>query len=125
MNPVRCGIILNTENHQACVTFYGETLGLPYALDITPDDPEITCFDLGGAYLMVETGGCRHNGTKPVDRCPTKFRFNVGNLDAAVATLRERGVDMEVLHHPWGTTAEFCDPDGNRCALRSEHGFGT
>lgn len=22
--------------------------------------------------------------------------------------------------NPWGRTAEFCDPDGNRCALRED-----
>jgi lactoylglutathione lyase len=125
MNTDRCGIILNTQNYEACVAFYGETLGLPQAPDITPDDPEITCFDLGGAYLMIETGGCAQSGTKPIEHCPTKFRFNVEDVESTATSLRESGVDVEVLHYSWGTIAEFCDPDGNRCALRSVRGFGS
>jgi len=84
----------------------------------------LTCFDLGGAYLMVETGGISSTETKSIDRCPTKLRFNVADVEGTAETLRRNGVAIEVRHHEWGTTAEFADPDGNRCALRSDDGFG-
>jgi lactoylglutathione lyase len=35
-----------------------------------------------------------------------------------------RDAVASVRHHGWGITAEFADPDGNRCALRSDQGFG-
>ena len=38
--------------------------------------------------------------------------------------LKDSGVDVTVAVHTWGTTAEFTDPDGNVCALRSDDGFG-
>lgn len=74
---------------------------------------------------MIETGGCAQSGTKPIEHCPTKFRFNVEDVESTATSLRERGVDVEVLHYSWGTIAEFCDPDGNRCALRWVRGFGS
>jgi len=124
MDISRHGIILNTENFEACVAFYRDVIGLRVAHEIDPPDPDITCFDLGGAYLMVETGGRADAGTKPVSTCPTKFRFNVADVEAAAAGLKARGVAVEIKVYDWGTTAEFADPDGNRCALRSDEGFG-
>ena len=123
MDFSKYGIILNTEKYKECVRFYGEVLDLPVLFEVEQTGQELTCFDLGGAYLMVETGGQAHAGVKPIDRCPTKFRFNVADVEAASAELRRKGVPIEVRHHDWGTTAEFADPDGNRCALRSDEGF--
>ena len=124
MNFSKAGIILNTENYRDCVRFYGDTLGLELLFEIDRPSERLTCFDLGGAYLMVETGGQSHPEVKPVDRCPTKFRFNVADVEAVAADLRSKGISIDVHHHDWGTTAEFSDPDGNRCALRSDDGFG-
>jgi len=120
----KTGLILNTENYLACVRFYGEILGLTQIFAIDRPDEQLTCFELGGAYLMVETGGTAHPGAKPSALCPTKFRFNVANVRTAAEELVAKGVDVIVRHYQWGETAEFADPDGNRCALRSEEGFG-
>ena len=124
MDVSKAGVILNTEKYEDCVSFYGEVLGLPLLYEIDRPGEQLTCFDLGGAYLMVETGGQAHAGVKPIDSCPTKFRFNVADVEAVSAALRRKGVNIEVRKHDWGTTAEFADPDGNRCALRSDEGFG-
>ena len=120
----KTGIVLNTENYPECVAFYGEVLGLDLLFEIDRPGERLTCFDLGGAYLMVETGGRSHPGSKPVEQCPTKFRFNVPDVDAVSEDLRSKGVEIDVHSYEWGTTAEFADPDGNRCALRSDEGFG-
>lgn len=120
----KTGIILYTEKYQDCVRFYGEVLELTLLFEIDRPGERLTCFDLGGSYLMIETGGQSHPGVKPIDKCPTKFRFNVADVDAVSADLRSKGVSIEVSHYEWGTTAEFADPDGNRCALRSDEGFG-
>ena len=124
MDVSKAGIILNTEKYEACVRFYGEILELPLLYEIDRPGEQLTCFDLGGVYLMVETGGQSHPNVKAIDRCPTKFRFNVADVEAVSADLRGKGVKIDVLVHEWGTTAEFADPDGNRCALRSDEGFG-
>ena len=123
MDFSNAGIILNTEKYKECVRFYGEILELTLLFEIDRPDEQLSCFDLGGAYLMVETGGQSHPNVKPIDRCPTKFRFNVADVEAVSAELCSKGVRIEVRHHDWGTTAEFADPDGNRCALRSDVGF--
>ena len=124
MHFSKSGIILNTEKYRECVNFYGGVLGLKTLYEIDRPGEQLVCFDLGGAYLMVETGGRSHAGVKPIDSCPTKFRFNVADVEAVAADLQSKGIAIEVRRYDWGTTAEFCDPDGNRCALRSDEGFG-
>ena len=84
-------------------------------------DSTLTCFDLGDVYLMVEPG-LPDTGTATYS--PAKLRFNVEDVEGSAARLREKDVDIVVQRHSWGITAEFTDPDGNRCALRSEQGFG-
>ena len=73
---------------------------------------------------MVETGGIANDGVKKIKNCPVKFRFNVPDIEAACETLRSRGIEAAIVEHSWGTTAEFSDPDGNPCALRSDLDFG-
>ncbi|MEM7061449.1 MAG: VOC family protein [Pseudomonadota bacterium] len=124
MNFTKAGIILNTENYEDCVHFYGGTLGLPLLHQIDRPGEKLTTYALGETYLMIETEGTSCTGTKPVDICPAKFRFNVPDVEATSDALRRKGVDIEVNHYSWGVTAEFSDPDGNRCALRSDEGFG-
>ncbi|WP_281966804.1 VOC family protein [Roseovarius nanhaiticus] len=124
MNFSRVGIILNTKKYEECLNFYKFVLGLPVEGQFGDGDDQITIFSLEGCYLMVEHGGTSHPGSKPRDICPTKFRFNVPDIDVACDELRAKGVEVNVLKHEWGTTAEFADPDGNRCALRSAQDFG-
>ena len=124
MNFTRAGIILFTENYEDCVTFYGKTLDLEVLHEIDRPGERLTTFSLGDTYLMVETGGIASRTAKSVEASPIKFRFNVPDVMAACDLLRGRGVDVDVAQHSWGTTAEFTDPDGNLCALRSDEGFG-
>lgn len=121
----KAGIILNTQNYNECTVFYGEVLGLKTLYKIDKTNEQLTCFELGDLYLMVETGGKSSVGVKPIDVCPTKFRFNVKDVETSAAELKNKGISIEVQNHDWGTTAEFSDPDGNRCALRSETDFGS
>lgn len=124
MNYSKAGIILNTQKYRECTNFYKNMLGLKILHEIDRPGEQLTCFELGNCYLMVETGGNSYPGVKPIEQCPTKFRFNVSNIDAACKDLKNKGVNLEVHRHEWGMTAEFADPDGNRCALRSDRGFG-
>lgn len=124
MKLAKAGIILNTQKYRQCVDFYGNILGLKVLFEIDRQNEQLTTFALGDLYLMVEPDGHSHAGTKPIGKCPTKLRFNVTDVQNECDTLRAKGIHVEIAHHAWGTTAEFCDPDGNRCALRSTVGFG-
>ncbi len=120
----KAGIILFTRSYQDCVAFYREVLGLPLMFQFDRADSTLTCFGLGGAYLMVEPGGPPISESDRGGESPVKLRFNVENVEISAMELRTKGVEITLRHHGWGTTAEFADPDGNRCALRSDQGFG-
>jgi len=124
MNCTKAGIILYTDKYQDCVAFYRDALQLPLMFQFDRPGETLTCFDLGGAYLMVEVGGPPSRDIKTMDHSPIKFRFNVPEVEAVAKQLRDRGVKIALHRHDWGDTAEFTDPDGNRCALRSDRGFG-
>ena len=124
MKFTKAGIILNTQKYQECVDFYGTILGLDIMFKIDRPKEKITTFALGEVYLMIEPGSHAQAEKKSVAICPTKFRFNVNDVLSECRALRRKGVQVEVIDHSWGTTAEFSDPDGNRCALRSQRDFG-
>ena len=124
MKFTKSGIILFTENYEQCVEFYGSVLELDLLHRIDREGERLTTFSLGDCYLMVETGGAACASAKNVTQNPTKLRFNVPEVAETARVLRGKGVDVSVATHSWGTTAEFTDPDGNLCALRSDEGFG-
>ena len=89
--------------------FYQETL------ELTPASSA-----MGGAWVEYELGqttigvGC-HPDWKP-SRDGTTVAFEMDDIDAAIAKLKERGVtfEMEKIETPVCFMAMFRDPDGNR-----------
>ena len=89
--------------------FYQETLELK---------PATTA--MGGAWVEYELGattigvGC-HPDWKP-SRDGATVAFEVDDIDATIAKLKERGVtfDMEKIETPVCFMAQFRDPDGNK-----------
>jgi len=124
MDYTRSGVILSTHHYKACVAFYRDVLGLPLLFSLDEPGSTLTCFDLGGAYLMVEPGGPKAQSKKSLAQNPTKLRFNVADVEAAAVELNAKGVAVTRYDYDWGSTAEFVDPDGNACALRDEASFG-
>ncbi len=122
MDVTKYGLILNVENYAECVAFYRDVLGLTMVFSEAEEGFAMTCFAFGSGYLMVENGGLAAAPAKSIAQSPVKLRFNVEDVEAAAVALRTHGVALEIETHDWGTTAEFHDPDGNRCALRSEDG---
>ena len=117
------GIILFTENYEECVEFYGSELELETLHKINRPGERLTIFLLGDTYLMVESGGVSSVSAKTIEQNPTKLRFNVSDVLETSGLLKGKGIDVHVFEHTWGVTAEFTDPDGNLCALRSDRGF--
>ena len=89
--------------------FYQETLELTPTR--TQMDGAWVEYDLGPTTIGV---GC-HPAWKP-SRDGTTVAFEVGDIDAAIAKLKERGVafDMEKSETPVCWMAQFRDPDGNK-----------
>ena len=123
MNLTRSGIILFTEQYEACVDFYRRILELPDLFSLDDEHSKLTCLNLGGNYLMIETGGAAFPGGRPIEQSPVKLRFNVSDIEAAASVLEARGVRVTIRRETWGTVGDFVDPDGNRCSLRDEGSF--
>ena len=98
------------------VSFYRDTLGLPF-LFAAP--PQMTFFQCGDVRLLV--------GVMPRGQTAQRgsaIYFQVPDIHAVFKTLTERGVSFEGEPHIVYTTpesdlwlAEFKDPDGNQLAL--------
>src|SRR5215211_2917635 len=92
--------------------FYQETLELKPTS--TQMDGAWVEYDLGLTTIGV---GC-HPAWKP-SRDGTTVAFEVGDIDAAIANLKQRGVtfDMEKTETPVCWMAQFRDPDGNKLVV--------
>ena len=124
MRYTRNGFVLPVADYAACVAFYRDVLDLPVLFAHDRADSVLTGFDLAGAYLLVEPDGIAKTPETFPDDAQVRLRFNVADLDAAIAELRDKGVAVERLDHSWGSVGLFRDPDGNLCQLRGEAGFG-
>lgn len=122
-NVARYGIILNVENYPECVAFYRDLFGLPVLFDKNEDAFQLTCFEYGSGYLMVEQGGKAKDGMKSAAESSFKLRFNVDDLESALAEIRAWGIDASIMENAWGRTINISDPDGNRVGVRDEAGF--
>lgn len=120
----RTGLILHVERYAACVDFYRDRVGLPVELEKNEPGQILVLLTFGTAYLMIEPGGAALDAAKNSRENPVTIRFNVADVDAAAAGLRQRGVDVTVSHFEWGVIGDFHDPDGNRCQLREAASFG-
>lgn len=125
MNILRTGVILNTDNYDACVSFYEKVFDFEVIYREKNDTFQLTCFEFGDSYLMIETGGHANPAGKSVSENPAKLRVNVADIQEALATLRSHGIDSEIKHNTWGLTIDIHDPDGNRIGIRDEPTFLT
>lgn len=89
--------------------FYEETLELKPGF--SPENMPWVEFEVGA--LTIGVG--QHPNWQP-SRDGTTIAFEVDDIDAAIAKLKERGVkfDMEKTETPVCFMAQFRDPDGNK-----------
>ncbi|MDF1839216.1 MAG: VOC family protein [Planctomycetota bacterium] len=111
----RTGFILYVPQYEACVNFYSRVLKLP-TLFTTGD---LTCFELGDSYLMVEPGGPERRDAEH----PTCLRLNVPDVKGQADRLQAQGVPVDYQEHDWGTVAKFEDPAGNLIAFKDDLRF--
>jgi lactoylglutathione lyase len=123
MNLARTGVIINTENYAECVSFYRDLFGLRVLFEERYGEFRLTCFEFGGAYLMVEKDGYARPGGKSIRENSAKLRFNVADIEAALKTITHFGIETEITRHEWGSTIDIFDPDGNRVGIRDEATF--
>ncbi len=115
----RTGIILYTIEYQKCVEFYEKTIGLTKMFGTE----NLTCFEFGNSYLMVELDD-EYDGTQnDSERIKTCLRMNIPNVKKLVDKLTEKNVGVDYQEHSWGTVAKFYDPDGNLCAFKDSEKF--
>jgi predicted enzyme related to lactoylglutathione lyase len=104
-------------DHARARKFYEETLELK---------PGQTAME--GAWVEYEIGattigvGC-HPDWKP-SRDGTTIAFEVDDIDATIAKLKERGVtfEMEKMETPVCWMAQIRDPDGNKLVVHKRKG---
>lgn len=119
MDFKRTGIILYTIEYKKCVDFYENILELNKMFETE----NLTCFDFGNSYLMVEFDD-EYNGTQTEpERIKTCLRMNVSNVKILADKLIEKNIEVDYQEHTWGTIAKFFDPDGNLCAFKDNETF--
>ena len=122
-NIARYGLILNTERFDRCVAFYRDLFGLRQLFEKDEDGFRLVCLEYGDGYLMIEPGGKAKDSTKSLEEGSVKLRFNVENLEDALADIRAWGIQAAITENAWGRTINMNDPDGNRVGVRDEAGF--
>ena len=115
----RTGIILYTLKYDECVAFYREVLDLA----ILFNTPELTCFQFGESYLMVEVDDTYDGQKEDFVRRRTCLRINVENVKFWVDRLDNLGIENRYHEHSWGTITKFEDPDGNLIAFKDSTTF--
>ncbi|TVZ09965.1 lactoylglutathione lyase [Cellulophaga sp. RHA_52] len=119
MDFKRTGIILYTIEYKKCVAFYENILELNKMFETE----NLTCFEFGNSYLMVELDD-EYNGTQTEsERIKTCLRMNVSNVKILANKLIEKNIEVDYQEHTWGTIAKFFDPDGNLCAFKDNETF--
>ncbi len=102
--------------------FYTNVLGLEPGVDnATPDGPRfLTVAVKDQDFQLVLWPGTPGKAEPALGRNTASYTIETKDCRKAYETLKARGVNFEtdVLENPWGYTALFQDPDGNRLQIR-------
>ena len=95
--------------------FYEGTLGLKYETGFERDGMGFAEYEVGGGYFSILNGV---PNWKPSDHGPA-ISFEVEDFDAAIADLREKGVQfaMDPFPTPVCHMALILDPDSNQIII--------
>ncbi len=115
----RTGIILYTIEYEKCVRFYEKIIGLNKLFK----EKNLTCFEFGNSYLMVELDDEYDGNQNEPERIKICLRMNIQNVKRLADKLIENDVEVDYQEHSWGTVAKFYDPDGNLCSFKDSEKF--
>jgi len=114
MNIHEAGIIIFMENYKEALDFYKTKLGMP----VREQKVDLTIFDFGRSYLMIEDNGVSSATEKTRAQNPTVLRMDVSDFDVTIAEIRDRGVEVVIRTFSWGTIGVVIDPEGNRIEIK-------
>lgn len=105
-------IALFTDDAKAHIAFYRLLLGS----EPVAEWPGGAIFSAGDAKILVHDRAPGVEGGPPNE---DHFAVQMDDLDAACATLRDRGIALlvEPREYPWGRSAYLRDPDGRLVEL--------
>ncbi|MBC8374887.1 MAG: VOC family protein [FCB group bacterium] len=115
----RTGFILYVQKYQECIRFYRDTINLEILFDTT----DLTCFEFGGSYLMLERGDQSPPDEQNQQNNATILRMNVPDVKKMADNLVQKGIKVKYAEYAWGTVANFKDPDGNACEYKDDEKF--
>src|SRR5947208_546692 len=102
--------------------FYTNVVGLEKRVENpTPDGPRFLTVGVeGDAFQLVLWPGTHGQAEPVMGRPPASITIETDDCRKTVEELKSRGVEFvsDVLEFPWGSVAQFQDPDGNRLQIR-------
>jgi lactoylglutathione lyase len=119
MKITRTGFILYVQKYSECISFYRNIINL----EILFETADLTCFEFGGSYLMVERGDQNPPQEHKQQNNTTILRMNVPDVKKMADDLIQQGIQVEYQEYAWGTIVIFVDPDGNLCEYKDDKKF--
>jgi predicted enzyme related to lactoylglutathione lyase len=102
--------------------FYTNMLGLEKRVENpTPDGPRFLTVGVEGDDFQLVLWPGTAGQAEPVNgRPPASVTIETDDIGRTVEELKARGVEFisGVIEFPWGSVAQFVDPDGNRLQVR-------
>jgi predicted enzyme related to lactoylglutathione lyase len=102
--------------------FYTNVLGFEKRVENpTPDGPRfITVGVDGDDFMLVLWPGTPGEAQPAMGRPPASITIETDDIRKTYEEYVSRGVEFvsDVLDFPWGSVAQFKDPDGNRLQIR-------
>ncbi len=113
--------VLVTDQDRA-LDFYTNVLGLEKRVENpTPDGPRfLTVGAKDDDFMLVLWPGTPGQAQPAMGFPPPSVTIETDDIRQTFAELQSRGVEFasDVLEFPWGSVAQFHDPDGNRLQIR-------
>jgi predicted enzyme related to lactoylglutathione lyase len=102
--------------------FYTNVLGLEHRVENpTPDGPRFLTVGVeGDEFQLVLWPGTPGQAVPAMGRPPASITIETDDIRETFEELSSKGVKFvsDVLEFPWGSVAQFEDPDGNRLQIR-------
>jgi predicted enzyme related to lactoylglutathione lyase len=113
--------VLVSDQDQA-LDYYTNVLGMEKRFENPlPDGPRFLAVGVkDDDFMLILWPGTPGQAEPAMGRPPASITIETDDLPKTVEELKSRGVEFvtDVLEFPWGSVAQFEDPDGNRLQVR-------